>query len=497
MRLRRGPIVAALIVLACIQGFLQHRFITDFWAKNYSRGTGIVHGLAGDQLIAALAGFRPLIAGILWVRANSFFESGNYDAILPMVRLVTWLDPQQIDVYATGMWHIGYNFTDDGGRSDRRYIPSALALGKEGARNNPETYEMFFETGWMWYHKIDDDYAEAVQWFELGNADLPERAAGVRKLGRSWLDTAERLEDIVRTAQNKALLANDSIPARRNMLGMAYQRNGQVDKGLEHYLKLYDLAVADLRKDPVYGSRQQVETLEQNIDTLLVRMAQRGWFAQKGGYYDEGQYDPKPPFDVGFSVRVTVESPKVLVFEGTWNVLPVGTRIRAILRDKEYKANVNGKEVDITVPGGLLWDYKEDVALDPPKERTFMQDQLYVRNRRFNRKVDMSKDPTMYPFTSDEYVLEFFYSPRSAPPHIQDKLSWNGEGMTDANFLNTEIRPGQRVIFARLELTRDQILRRGVWYDQVPVVQTKNFRPLGPTQQQNEIIEIPSLRMGK
>ena len=72
------------------------------WKKNYSpvqENKDLISGaLSADQMLFALAGFRELIAGILWVRADSFFESGNYDAILPIIRLVTFLDPHQIDV---------------------------------------------------------------------------------------------------------------------------------------------------------------------------------------------------------------------------------------------------------------------------------------------------------------------------------------------------------------------------------------------------------------
>lgn len=103
----------------------------------------------------------------------------------------------------------------------------------------------------------------------------------------------------------------------------------------------------------------------------------------------------------------------------------------------------------------------------------------------------------MYPFTDDEYILEFYYNPRSAPPHIQDKFSWNGEGLTDKNFLNTEIRKGQRVIYCRLKMTRDQLLRRGEWQDRVPIVKTKNYKELDRTAAADDaIVDIPSLRGG-
>ncbi|MDX2064705.1 MAG: hypothetical protein SFX74_03075 [Fimbriimonadaceae bacterium] len=426
--------------------------ISSRWQRDYSQGKVASSGLDPQQLTFALFGFRELIAGILWVRADSFFDSGNYDAILPIIRLVTILDPKQIDVYATGMWHIGYNFTDEEQRSDRRYIPSALALGKEGYRNNPQTYEMYFETGWMWYHKIDDDYGKAVELFQ------------------------------------KAQERPDMLSARKNLLSNAFERDGKVQESLDTLYRLYDDAVKLAQKDKMaYGNRQNRDTLENKLDTTIVRMVQRGWFAGKEGRPLTG-YDVNPPFDVGFSVKATVIEPRVIRFEGTWNVLPVGTRIRAILRDKEFPN---------AIPAGMDWDFSNDVALDPPRRSTFMQEQLFVRNQKFNRKVDMSKDPTMYPFSAKDYVLEFYYNPRSAPPHIQDKFSWNGEGFTDKNFLNTQVRKGQRVMFCQLPITQDQLLRRGEWQDKVPVIKSANFVEKGGKSYNtyDQIsIDIPSLR---
>jgi len=454
---KKTSVFTILLAIFFIGQFAMAKFVVyDRWKKDYMPKSGGFEatGLDPGQLLAALAGFREMIAGILWVRADSFFDTGNYDAILPIIRLVTWLDPHQIDVYATGMWHIGYNFTDEESRSDRRYIPSALALGKEGAKQNPQTYEMFFETGWMWYHKIDDDYEQAVKWFA------------------------------------QAHTKPDILPARRNLLGNAYQRNGQVNEALELMYKLFDEAEERVKNEKAFQNQQVRDTIENNIDTLLVRMAQRGWFAKQrnDGSASSPTYDVNPPFDVGFSVRATVEDPKVIRFEGTWNVLPVGTRVRAILRDAEYPG---------AKPAGLDWDGQDNVNLDPPKDRTFMMDLLFVKNRRFNRKVDLSKDPTQYPFSSDKYVLEFYYNPRSSPPHIQDKFGWNGEGMTDKNFLNTEVRPGTRVIFATLELTKEQILRRGEWRDKVPVAMTRNFVQRRPGRSPDtDIILVPNLRSG-
>ncbi|MCA0361384.1 MAG: hypothetical protein LCH41_10045 [Armatimonadetes bacterium] len=449
----KSPVALGILALAVLgQGGI-NRALFPLWEKNFSPRKGDLRGLSGDQLLVALAGFREMIAGILWVRADTYFDQGNYDAILPIIRLVTMLDPRQIDVYATGMWHIGYNFTDEQSRSDRRYIPSALALGSEGARNNDYTYELFFETGWLWYHKIDDNYGKAVEW---------------------WKEAQER---------------EDMQTARKNILTMALLRDGKLEEGLA----LYNTLLTDAEKKMAdatnqdFQIRQNRDTLESNMDNLLVRMAQRGYFARKGGYEKEWKYDTDPPYDVGFSAQVVVEDRKILRVEGTWNVQPVGTRIRIVLRDA----------MDVNDPGfvaaGMDWDSKSTVDLDPEKDVTFMQDGLFVKNQAFYRRIDMSRDPTMYPFTKEKYFVEFYYNPRSAPPHIQDRFGFSGEGMGDKNYLNTEIREGQRVVYARLELTRDQILRQGEWASKTPVIRTVNFVPTGTSSQQ-EVFEVPGLR---
>ncbi|MBS1708650.1 MAG: hypothetical protein JSS65_08015 [Armatimonadetes bacterium] len=453
MQVNRPKMVAGMVACLAAAAVLHGTMIFPFWRKNYAvkQVAGEqASGLSADQLLFALAGFRELVAGILWVRADSFFDEGNYDAILPIIRLVTWLDPHEIDVYATGMWHIGYNFTDEESRSDRRYIPSALALGKEGSAANPNTYELFFETGWMWYHKVDDDYDQAVKW---------------------WEQAAKR---------------DDIQPARRNILASAYLRDGQPEKALGLYYDLLSRAESAFKKSDEFQNRQNRDTVESNMDNLLVRMSQRGYFAQKAGHFDQGDYDTKPPFDVGFSARVTVEEAAVLKIEGTWNVLPVGTRVRIVLRDKDMKG-AKYAEMD--------WDASNAVNLDPDKEVTFMQDQLFVKNQQFTKRIDMSRDRTMYPFRSNDYVVEFYYNPRSAPAHIQDKFGFSGEGMTDQNFLNEEARPGQRVVYTKLEFTKDELLRKGRYAvgKEIPDKQTVNFKPLGAASK-SDVIQVPGLR---
>src|SRR5512143_1790838 len=122
--MKRTPLLyVVLIALVVVQGYIHPRYIYPRWQRNYAPSKTLSNtGLDPAQFAMVLGGFREFIAQLLWVRADKFFEQGNYDAVLPLLRIVTLLDPHQIDVYATGMWHIGYNFTDTEQRSDRRYI---------------------------------------------------------------------------------------------------------------------------------------------------------------------------------------------------------------------------------------------------------------------------------------------------------------------------------------------------------------------------------------
>ena len=131
----------------------------------------------------------------------------------------------------------------------------------------------------------------------------------------------------------------------------------------------------------------------------------------------------------------------------------------------------------------------------------------------------MSKDPTMYPCSAKNYVIEFYYSPRLAPAHIQDKFGWDGEGMLDSHYANTDARPAMsftyqpfpmstddgkvlapvtikspaaRIMYASLSLTRDQLLKLGQWASTAPSIQTPNYKSTGTGD--DIIINVPSMR---
>lgn len=435
--------VVVLLALFVAQGLVS-RAMFPTWKEQYSsHNVAVTPGLSIDQLLASVAGLREMVAGVLWVQSDEFFHTGQFDAILPVIRLVTWLNPRQLEVYSTGAWHIGYNFTDEQNRSDRRYIPLALRLLQDGVDNNPNTYELYHDYGWMYFNKIEDDYDKAVHWFQ------------------------------------KSVEQPDVLPALRSILASAYLKTGDRHKALDYYWFLQQdfQKRYDATKDQSLWNIK--DTQENNLNNTLVRMAARGNFAREAGVYGQLPYDTKNPIDLNFTAKIEVLEPKVIRVKGTWGIPATGARIRMVIRDQDYN---------------LAWVPAPELDFERDKPYTFMLDPLYTQDGRFDRKIDMSRNPTMYPFNSEKYYVEFYFNPRNAPPHIQDRIGWDGEGMTDKRYISETERPGVRVLMARFEMTKDQFLLRGD-YSGGFVFKTPGYREIAGKYDQDIIIKQPSLRV--
>lgn len=439
MAKKRGVLIGVLAGAFIAQAAISQSMYPT-WKRDYSTGnTGIAEGLSVDQLLASMSGLRQMVAGILWVQCDEYFHNGQFDAILPLIRLITWLDPRQMEVYSSGAWHIAYNFTDEQNRSDRRYIPIALRLLEEGVVQNPETYRLFHETGWIYYHKVDDNFPEAVRWFE------------------------------------QSVQKPDVLPALRGILANAYLKAGQLDKAVDWYAALEKDYQTRFELTGDRSDETQYDVMANNLNNLLIRMTSRGVFGRRAGVYDEFDYDTHNPVDLNFTVKIEVLQPKVVRVSGTWGIPATGARIRCVIRDKGFE---------------IPWEPAPSMDFELDKGRTYMLDSLYTQNNRFDRKIDMSRNPTMYPFKADTVVVEFMFNPRTAPHHIQDKVGWDGEGMTDKRYYVFDKERNHHWLYAAFEIPRDMILRRGN-YRLEGVLRSEGFIDVEVREQSDVIERIP------
>jgi tetratricopeptide (TPR) repeat protein len=312
-----------------------------------------------EYSLAALSGFRQVIAGLLWVRTDSFFHSGNYDAILPMLRLITWLDPNWMDVYATGAWHLMYNFTDTDQRSDRRYLAPGISLLNEGIANNATVYDLYKEKGWNLYDKIKD-YGAAAEAYRAGQQADPKH--DINQVEHLLAHCLERAGD-----PKTALVAwQDAIDKHKAAMDAAKGTKGQED--------------AESRNRSGYKNSQS------NLRIMKVRL-----------YCRERDIARLGPVDTDFSVKVTRIRPRVLKIEGDWNLIgclkdqyddlnfdelgnPKGPNISSgIVMD----GPVDGARIDVRLQNeGYVMPNQSNFSFEVPDDLTIMQDAISSRGGR-------------------------------------------------------------------------------------------------------------------
>lgn len=106
--------------------------------------------------------------------------------MMPLIRIVTWLDPHFILAYQVGGWTLGERL----GKTNE-----AEKFLKEGIGKNPHRYELYHEIGFLYFFQLED-YPQAAWAFEKA-LDLPiESKNELRKLMRMLAYSYERAGDL-------------------------------------------------------------------------------------------------------------------------------------------------------------------------------------------------------------------------------------------------------------------------------------------------------------
>jgi tetratricopeptide (TPR) repeat protein len=415
---RRTGLIGITVVLLGLSMVMQNRIDPGrkaYHDKETGANTGsALGGLNNEFMLLPLLGFREAAAGLLWVRCDEFFHSGDYDAILPLVRLITWLDPHADNVYVTGAWHLDYNFTDAAERSDRRYIAPAISLLDEGILNNPNIPDIKFEKGWQCFDKIKD-FESAQRAFEaaIAGPNKDEMTVGPKDQdNEGYWPYAAPLKDL-------------------HMLAHTLEKRGRIPEAIAEWDRALARSSKALQKAPTDFSQKSLHSAEVHNRAEALQRYNNRYTAANHDHNNPTKYPAvyaaaatggaKPgPFDV--SLKPVIDVPRKYTFK-------ISGRINL----------ADGGRVDVRISD---WNYKDRVAapdlraLEPPDlSQTILIDSISVRKSTFAREMDMSKDPKMYSFSNKEkqYKIVLTFNSRTTSPHIQDFAGWSGEGLTDSH----------------------------------------------------------------
>lgn len=137
----------------------------------------------GVGLTSLFFGFRTLAANFLWLQVENYWHEGQLHRMVPIMRTCVTLDPNFIDAYLLGAWHMAYNVTARlqptpeglkvysekydkrlGIREEWYYM--GIEFIKDGIRKNPRDYRLYFDLGYGIYANKLNDHPNAIRYLD-------------------------------------------------------------------------------------------------------------------------------------------------------------------------------------------------------------------------------------------------------------------------------------------------------------------------------------------
>ena len=176
----RKAVVLAVLLLFGLGKLHFEQTLTESHRNAFFHGAKLNLGLRQQVgqfgFVAALSGFRSLVADLLWIRAHSAWEATQWGRMELLFNNVTALQPRSITFWDMAAWHMAWN-ASVAAREDRRQPREALRikaereyfdLGKDflvrGIQNNPDRYNLYFSLGRLYLEKYHDHAAAAEQY---------------------------------------------------------------------------------------------------------------------------------------------------------------------------------------------------------------------------------------------------------------------------------------------------------------------------------------------
>src|SRR5216117_3638173 len=154
--------------------------------------------------IAALSGFRAIVADALFIQAHAAWENTEWGRMLLLFRHITTLQPRVLLFWDTAAWHMAWN-ASVAAMNDRTQPRLALrvkaqreyfALGKDflerGIKNNPDRPELYEALARLYKEKYKD-HERAAEYYAKA-ATLPEAAPWDRRFSAYELSYCEGRE---------------------------------------------------------------------------------------------------------------------------------------------------------------------------------------------------------------------------------------------------------------------------------------------------------------
>ena len=166
--------------------------------------------------IAALSGFRALVADFLFIQAHVSWERTDWTRVLLLFRQVTMLQPHVPLFWDMAAWHMAWNASTAAindpkqprlalrMKAQREYFDLGRDFLEDGIRNNPQEPKLYEALGRLYRDKYKD-HERAAEYFQVAAAEA----------GRGGLrGTLRRLRTFLRRRPRARSLRSSARPLR-------------------------------------------------------------------------------------------------------------------------------------------------------------------------------------------------------------------------------------------------------------------------------------------
>ena len=225
-----GKFIFALILFFCLIGF---RFYLDEpYIKTVNPGIESMFDLSVNMASVLFGETRKTMAAMLWgrlmiyhtetshaslpkknqtgprINENPYIKEGTQ--LLPILRLITWLDPNFIKAYDFGGYFLAINLNKS---------KDGIAFLQEGISNNPGNYDLNFGLAFIYFRKVEN-YELAI------------------KYGKQSLLAAIKLPD---DDINKIANCANSL----RLIGHSYRKSGNMEYAHKYFLMIEEVNPAE------------------------------------------------------------------------------------------------------------------------------------------------------------------------------------------------------------------------------------------------------------
>jgi hypothetical protein len=296
-----------------------------YYTKNLSY-SAVMSGMEGEGSVSIFNlffGFRKVAANFMWLQVDRYWHMGHLYKMVPLMKTCVLLDPNFIDAYLLGAWHLGYNATaameytpiplrtwsdkyKDCIGEQEKYYYLAIDFLKDGIRNNPRNYKLFFDLGFGLYREKLNDIDNAVLYLTEA-VRLPHERWVPRMLYKCLEEQGEYEKALDGWKENQKRFPENDVNDRsmERLAGLIAERRAvqALDKAktttdvAERDRLIAESEAAEKEAYDIWVKMDEPYALARKLRIDAINRAEEGLYLEAVSYLDKARFEVGSLFD--------------------------------------------------------------------------------------------------------------------------------------------------------------------------------------------------------